>query len=227
VLEAGDPSTPSKTCNENCREIIPDRVETRRDPTAKEAGMRTAVRVRLGALVAGAALGGLALAAQASAAPSYGPVYSPTPVTVNVPGFISISGLGGPLGFGSVTPGSPLAESGPLVQVITTNNPFGYNFTADWTGFTGPTPAAVPPVLQFRVNSGPADADYTGPPPSNYFPLGTYAPVPVGSSQIAQVHRQTPTAGDVFLDQSALDVGPGVTAGDYSGTLTFTAVSLP
>jgi hypothetical protein len=188
--------------------------------------MRTAVRVRLGALVAGTALGGLVLAGQASAAPSYGPVYSPTPITVNVPGFISITGFGGPVGFGSVTPGTPLVESGPLVQVIATNNAFGYNFTADWTGFTGPTPTAVPPVLSLRVNSGPADADYVGPPPSNYFPLVTYAPVPVGSSQIAQVHRPAP-AGNAFVDQTALTVGSGVTAGDYAGTLTFTAVSLP
>src|SRR5262249_6589573 len=130
---------PSGTCNANCREIVDLRCRKRRDPTAKEAGMRTAVRVRLGALVAGAALGGLALAGQASAAPSYGPVYSPTPITVNVPGFISITGGGGPVDFGSVTPGSPVVKSGPLAQVIQTNNPFGYNFTADWTGFTGPT----------------------------------------------------------------------------------------
>jgi hypothetical protein len=191
--------------------------------------MRTHARVRLGALVAGAALGGLALAGMASSVPAYGPVSTPpAPVTVNVPGFISIDGLvAAPLNFGSITPGSPMAESGPLVQVIKTNNPTGYDFTANWTGFTGPTPTAVPPVLSLRINDGPDDADYVGPPPSVYTPLGTYAPVPTGASQIARVNRPTTTAGDVFLDQTALTVDAGVTAGDYTGALTFTAVSIP
>jgi hypothetical protein len=185
-------------------------------------------RVRFGALVAGAALGGLALAAQAAAQPEYGPVSTPpTPVTVNVQGFISIDGGGGSLPFGSVLPGGPLVESGPLAQVIKTNNPTGYDFTANWTGFTGPTPTAVPPVLNLKIVSGPADADYVGPPASAYTPLGAYHPVPVNASQIARLHRPTPTAGDSFVDQAAIAVDSGVTAGDYTGTLTFTAVSVP
>jgi len=187
--------------------------------------MRTAVRVRLGALVAGAALGGLALVGQASAAPSYGPAYSPTPITVNVPGFISIDGLGGPVGFGSVAPGN--SATAPLVQTIKTNNPTGYNFTADWTGFTGPT-GATPPVLSLKVTAAPSDADFTGPPPSVYGPPpGTFAPVPVGSSQIAAVHRQALPGGDLFADTAQVTVDNGTTAGDYAGTLTFTVVSLP
>jgi hypothetical protein len=188
--------------------------------------MRTQRRVRFGALVAGTALGGLALAGQAVGA-EYGPVTTPpTPVTVNVQGFISIDGGGGSVGFGSVVPGGPMVESTPLAQVIKTNNATGYDFTANWTGFTGPT-GAVPPVLNLKIVSGPSDADYVGPPASAYAPINVYHPVPVNASQIARLHRPTTTAGDSFVDQAAIAVDSGVTAGDYTGTLTFTAVSVP
>ncbi len=188
--------------------------------------MRTAVRVRLGALAAGAALGGLALAGQAGAAP---PVYgnpSPTPVTVTVPAFITLSGAGGPLAFGSVLPGAS-GELGPLFQNIKTNNATGYGFFADWTGFTAPTATVSPPVLSMRVDAAPSGADFTGPPASSYAPIANFFDVPTGQSQIALVHSPTSAPGDTFQDTGRVTVPSGGTSGDYSGTLTFNAYTLP
>jgi hypothetical protein len=185
--------------------------------------MRTALRVRLGALAASAALGGLALAGQASSqAPIYGNP-SPTPVTVSVPAFITFSGVGGPLAFGSVDPGMT-SELGPLFQNIKTNNATGYGFFADWTGFSPTT--ASPPVLSLRLDAAPAGADFTGPPPSSYA-IGTFADVPTGQSHIALVHNPTSTAGDTFQDTARVSVPSTGTSGNYSGTLTFNAYTLP
>jgi hypothetical protein len=189
--------------------------------------MRTAVRVRLGALAAGAALGGLGLAGQASAAPPMYGVPSPTPVTVSVPAFITLSGAGGPLAFGSVLPGTTSGELGPLFQNIKTNNATGYGFFADWTGLTAATVSASPPVLSLRLDAAPAGADFIGPPISSYAPIGTFFDVPTGQSQIALVHSPTSTPGDTFQDTARVTVPSGGTSGDYSGTLTFNAYTLP
>jgi hypothetical protein len=188
--------------------------------------MRTAVRVRLGALVAGATLGALVLAGQASAQvpPIYG-VGSPTPVTVSVPPSITFTGLGGPLTFGPVSPGGSV-DSGPLVQIIQTNSATGYGFFADWTGFTSPTPSPSPPVLSLRLDAIPAAADLIGPPPSSYA-LGVFSSVPTGQSQIAFVHGPTSAAGDTFQDTARVSIPSGGTSGDYTGTLTFNAYTLP